>query len=164
MGHETQKVAMNLPKPSSNFEICYQRIYASYYYKGGLTTPVCNEIVLWTVFSHKLNVTKKNLEIFNRAKTLITYPNGTMETGQLTNNFRPPQPLHGRTVYVNKDPSCCARKIVGDIEYVLKEEAMDKKDLPKGCLNKYIYTLASDPTGQEYCFKAGQLPVTCITG
>jgi len=128
-------------------------LWKYYYYNGSLTTPTCNEAVLWTVFPHTLNVTQANLDEFNSAIV-----NCSSEFNRpLTNNFRPPQPLNGRKVYTNKVPDCCVRKTVGSIDYVV-EGVSDGKSDPK-CLNNCIFTPIKKVAGPKNCFMAGSQPV-----
>jgi len=61
-----------------------------YYYKGGLTTPTCDEVVLWTVFAGSVPISEAQL---NQFRTL-TDSNGVT----LNDNYRPPQALNGRIV------------------------------------------------------------------
>ncbi|XP_061765376.1 uncharacterized protein LOC133558193 isoform X1 [Nerophis ophidion] len=61
--------------------------FTSYYrYNGSLTTPSCNEAVVWTLFKKSIKVDQSQLAMF---------PNwtGTRDV------FRPTQALHGRTIY-----------------------------------------------------------------
>ena len=68
-----------LPEDTSRF----------YRYNGSLTTPGCNEIVVWTVFKDPIKISHAQLEAFRAlAKT----------SPQIENNYRPPQPLYGRAV------------------------------------------------------------------
>jgi len=64
-----------------------------YYYSGGLTTPKCNEAVLWTVYDKAIPISEVQLSVFSN-----------FEDGKLSGNFRPPQPLNGRRVW-KRDPS-----------------------------------------------------------
>ncbi|XP_075140937.1 carbonic anhydrase 4-like [Leptodactylus fuscus] len=65
-----------------------------YRYNGSLTTPTCDQAVLWTVFKYPITVPSKVVKTFSSA---VRYNiSGTLETMQ--NNFRPPQPLNGRSV------------------------------------------------------------------
>ncbi|XP_056410632.1 carbonic anhydrase 4-like [Hyla sarda] len=65
-----------------------------YRYMGSLTTPTCDQVVLWTVFKTPITVPSKVVSAFSSAvKTNVT---GNLET--LQNNFRPPQSLNGRSV------------------------------------------------------------------
>ena len=60
-------------------------------YSGSLTTPTCDEVVIWTVFKNKVTLSKHQLEKFFHLKT---------EDGEdLKNNFRPVLPLNDRVVY-----------------------------------------------------------------
>merc|ERR1711971_432230 len=62
-----------------------------YYYQGGLTTPNCNEAVLWTNMMSTQTISESQLEVFRT----MTDSDGTT----LNNNYRPPQPLNARTIY-----------------------------------------------------------------
>ena len=53
-----------------------------------MTTPTCNEAVMWTVFDKPLTINMKT-------RALITK---TAETGAVNNNYRVPMPLNGRQV------------------------------------------------------------------
>ncbi|XP_041818221.1 carbonic anhydrase 4-like [Chelmon rostratus] len=60
---------------------------ADYYrYNGSLTTPSCNEAVVWTVFKESIKVDKNVMNMF---PTKTAYHDV----------FRPAQPLHNRTIY-----------------------------------------------------------------
>ena len=61
-----------------------------YRYNGSLTTPGCNEIVVWTVFKDPIPISKGQLARFrNLAK----------DHSGMIDNFRPTLPLNGRTVF-----------------------------------------------------------------
>ncbi|KAG0729039.1 Carbonic anhydrase 7 [Chionoecetes opilio] len=68
-----------------------------YRYEGSLTTPTCNEVVTWTVFDEAIAISERQLNNFRALKD----PHG----GMIVNNFRPPQPLNNRKVYVSADSS-----------------------------------------------------------
>jgi len=130
-------------------------LWKYYYYNGSLTTPMCNEAVLWTVFwPGTLNVTKANLKDFNIARTNCTLGQQRYE---LTNNFRPTQPLNGRKIYTNKAPDCCVRKTVGGIDYVVEGVSKTKSD--SKCMNNCIFTPIEKVAGPKNCFMAGNEPV-----
>ncbi|XP_078101711.1 carbonic anhydrase 4-like [Sander vitreus] len=64
----------------------------SYYrYKGSLTTPECNEAVIWTVFESPIPLSMDQLTVFSE----VQFEDGTPMVG----NFRPVQPLNGRQVF-----------------------------------------------------------------
>ncbi|XP_044736781.1 putative carbonic anhydrase 5, partial [Chrysoperla carnea] len=64
-----------------------------YRYRGSLTTPTCDEAVVWTVFTESLPITDKQFEIFQSLKT---------HNGDLKANNRPLKPLVGRLVTYQK--------------------------------------------------------------
>jgi len=62
-----------------------------YRYEGSLTTPGCNEAVIWTVMKDKLTVTENQMKVLRKHES---------EPGhEVTNNFRNLQKLNGRTVW-----------------------------------------------------------------
>jgi len=66
-------------------------------YEGGLTTPTCNEIVTWTVFKNYVKLSHSQMKMFYE---LMTDHGGVEATPvPLVLNFRPVEPLNGRTVY-----------------------------------------------------------------
>ncbi|XP_069127168.1 uncharacterized protein [Argopecten irradians] len=103
---------IRFPKTTANidsFNIRYmmtENMSRYYRYKGSLTTPACYESVTWTVFEETIKLSSEQLaqfrEVFNTA-------------GQKTvNNYRPPQPLNTRVVYLSYDNL----KLVGAGSYV----------------------------------------------
>jgi len=62
-----------------------------YRYKGGLTTPTCNEIVTWTVFREPIGVSAAQLTTIRTLKD--------KDGVAITDNFRDPQPINQRTIY-----------------------------------------------------------------
>ncbi|XP_041092700.1 carbonic anhydrase 4-like [Polyodon spathula] len=64
-----------------------------YRYPGSLTTPPCQESVLWTIFEEKIHVSKDLIDLF--AKRLVHYPKAAVN---ITNIYRPVQPLNSRTI------------------------------------------------------------------
>ena len=71
--------------------------------QGGLTTPDCNEAVLWTNMKSTQTISEAQLAVFRS----MTDSDGT----SLNNNYRPPLPLNSRTIYttgVSKfSKDCC---------------------------------------------------------
>lgn len=64
-----------------------------YRYDGGLTTPGCNEIVLWTVFADTVKISSKQADEINKFAS------------QFRKNNRETLPLNGRNVYVYEPAS-----------------------------------------------------------
>ncbi|XP_063596244.1 carbonic anhydrase 2-like [Penaeus indicus] len=62
-----------------------------YRYSGSLTTPTCNEIVTWTVFQDVITISENQLEEFRKLL-------GDDGEHHIVDNYRPVQPLNGRTV------------------------------------------------------------------
>ncbi|CAG9765380.1 unnamed protein product [Ceutorhynchus assimilis] len=67
-----------------------------YRYQGSLTTPGCNEGVIWTVFTNTLPISPKQVKIFEAMQT--------EEKTALTKNYRSLQALNDRTVYLRVSP------------------------------------------------------------
>lgn len=62
-----------------------------YRYPGSLTTPGCNEVVVWTVFKDPIGISKRQMDKFRQLQE--------NETGKkMVDNFRPVQPLFTRQV------------------------------------------------------------------
>jgi len=59
-------------------------------YSGSLTTPGCAEVVHWINFLTPLKISSKQLKYFRTLRDDYSLP--------IVDNFRPPQPLNGRTV------------------------------------------------------------------
>ncbi|KAL2096735.1 hypothetical protein ACEWY4_008883 [Coilia grayii] len=62
-----------------------------YRYQGSLTTPQCDEAVVWTVFENTIPLSKQQLSAFSQ----LSFADGQ----KMTSTFRPVQPLYGREVY-----------------------------------------------------------------
>ena len=60
------------------------------HYQGSLTTPHCNEVVEWILFTTPLNISTSQMHMFRHLKDSLGH--------DLKDNFRPPQPLNGREV------------------------------------------------------------------
>ncbi|XP_047482802.1 carbonic anhydrase 1-like [Penaeus chinensis] len=61
-----------------------------YRYSGSLTTPTCNEVVTWTVFENSIPISEAQIEKF---RELLDE-----EEHHIEDNFRPVQPLNGRSL------------------------------------------------------------------
>jgi len=64
-------------------------------YRGSLTTPSCLETVLWTVMLEPVEISQSQLNAFHQVLD--------HDGHHLADNFRPTQPLNGRTVYHQSD-------------------------------------------------------------
>ena len=58
-----------------------------------MTTPTCNEAVMWTVFDEPLTINMVTRDLITR----------TAETRSVNNNFRVPMPLNGPQVTFYSD-------------------------------------------------------------
>ncbi|XP_021345355.1 carbonic anhydrase 2-like isoform X2 [Mizuhopecten yessoensis] len=67
-----------------------------YRYRGSLTTPPCYESVIWTVFREPIEISQFQVEQF-RNKVKKNYPDEP--DLDLTDDFRPVQPLNHRIIY-----------------------------------------------------------------
>ncbi|XP_039634434.1 carbonic anhydrase 4a isoform X5 [Perca fluviatilis] len=68
-----------------------QNLTSFYRYNGSLTTPGCNEAVIWTVFENTIPLSVDQLRVFSE----LQFHDGKPMVG----NFRPVQPLNGRQVF-----------------------------------------------------------------
>merc|ERR1711936_389717 len=79
-----------------------------YHYQGGLTTPTCNEAVLWTNFMSMQTISEAQLAIF---RTMTD-----SDSVSIVDNYRPPQPLNARTLYTTGgSPTAAESSIITDI-------------------------------------------------
>lgn len=84
---------------------------AFYRYNGSLTTPGCEEIVVWTIFKEQIEISQDQMDVLRE----VTYKHSHHMDfeADLSNNYRPTQNLNGRTVLdvskngyqVKKEPS-----------------------------------------------------------
>ncbi|KAL6474950.1 hypothetical protein MHYP_G00159900 [Metynnis hypsauchen] len=64
-----------------------------YRYLGSLTTPSCDEAVVWTVFKDTIKVSQDLINLFSTTMHI-----NTTAQSLITNNFRGVQPMNGRVV------------------------------------------------------------------
>lgn len=64
-------------------------------YLGSLTTPPLNESVIWIVLKEPITVSDRQMGKF---RMLLSSAEEEEQRKKMENNFRPPQPLKGRTV------------------------------------------------------------------
>ncbi|XP_026133414.1 carbonic anhydrase 4-like [Carassius auratus] len=65
-----------------------------YRYLGSLTTPNCDEGVIWTIFKDPIKVSQDLIDLF----TTTVYINKNSNSPLMTNTFRGVQPINGRIV------------------------------------------------------------------
>ena len=70
-----------------------------YRYKGSLTTPGCNEVVMWTVFKEQIEIDEEQMQIMRE----ITYDHNGKEEF-MYNNYREVQLENGRNIIDNSLP------------------------------------------------------------
>ncbi|XP_078682301.1 carbonic anhydrase 2-like isoform X2 [Branchiostoma floridae x Branchiostoma belcheri] len=100
-----QNKGMNYTYPTSfSINSLFPADKANYWrYMGSLTTPKCNEVVVWTIFKTSLKISQAQA---NALKTSCYFnPAGDQEQQPLNNNYRPTQPLNGRTVFDSSNTS-----------------------------------------------------------
>jgi len=66
-----------------------------YRYNGSLTTPTCDEIVIWTVFKDPVGISRSQLGEFHK----LFEEASKDTTKKLKNNFRPEQDLNSREIF-----------------------------------------------------------------
>ncbi|XP_069768287.1 carbonic anhydrase 4a [Narcine bancroftii] len=71
-----------------------EKLKKYYRYEGSLTTPHCNEAIIWTVFAEPIYLSKTQISEFPRRLFFN-------ESKHMVSNFRPVQNLNGRKVYVS---------------------------------------------------------------
>lgn len=98
---------------------------AGYYrYEGSLTTPTCDEGVIWTIFTQTLPISQNQVSVPSYLFFLLTnYFLGVLQTtqfqkiwtehnGPLTLSYRDIQDLNDRKVYLRKSPINSAASVL----------------------------------------------------
>ncbi|XP_038670035.1 carbonic anhydrase 4-like isoform X2 [Scyliorhinus canicula] len=70
-----------------------EELHKYYRYRGSLTTPTCNQVVIWTVFEETIPISKSQLNAFSENLYFS-------DSKHMKLNFRPVQNLNDRAVYV----------------------------------------------------------------
>lgn len=81
---------------------------AYFRYSGSLTTPACYETVTWTILNTKISITEADMNMFRSG----LYEGANAATAAIVDNFRPPQNLNSRTVYMSQKISAGSEIIV----------------------------------------------------
>nr|XP_015221477.1 PREDICTED: carbonic anhydrase 15-like [Lepisosteus oculatus]XP_015221478.1 PREDICTED: carbonic anhydrase 15-like [Lepisosteus oculatus]XP_015221479.1 PREDICTED: carbonic anhydrase 15-like [Lepisosteus oculatus] len=94
-----------------------QNLTRYYRYDGSLTTPGCNEAVIWTVFESPIKIGLEQYKLF--ADTILSTADGDSSTEKLINNFRSVQELNSRTVYASRDATVLSCGNIPLLSFVL---------------------------------------------
>ncbi|KAM6377395.1 carbonic anhydrase 15-like isoform 2-T2 [Pluvialis apricaria] len=86
------------------------RLSGYYRYQGSLTTPDCSEVVVWTVFEEPVEIGREQLWAF---VSTLHFPATSSTLLKMTNNFRPPQPLHSRKVFASRAATASSGSLHG---------------------------------------------------
>ncbi|OQV18837.1 putative Carbonic anhydrase 7 [Hypsibius exemplaris] len=89
----------SVPLPGFTLSDLVPRNHSYVRYLGSLTTPPCSEAVIWSVLPNTLPISQNQLNALRRlwSKTKRSAKNNANAAVVLEDNFRPLQPLHGRT-------------------------------------------------------------------
>ena len=68
--------------------------YSQSKFQGSLTVPDCTENTKWIISMEKLKISESQLDKLRALKT------NDYDTDYLKDNFRPTQPLNGRSVFI----------------------------------------------------------------
>ena len=66
-----------------------------YRYIGSLTTPPCNQIVMWTIFKDPIEISQEQLDIMRKGSYRLE---GENDVRYIANNYRSTQTLYEREV------------------------------------------------------------------
>ena len=80
-------------------------------YNGSLTTPGCNQIVVWTIFKEQIEISQDQMDAFRRTTYVHS---GERSARVISNNYRPTQPLNGRNILDIKVKSLKPKRINDD--------------------------------------------------
>ncbi|KAI9563221.1 alpha-carbonic anhydrase [Daphnia sinensis] len=100
---EISNVLLNQDETTLNRIVSFQNLLPQkttsfFRYSGSLTTPNCNEIVIWTVFENPIKVSERQLNMFRNLNDAANQ--------QLVNNYRPAQQVKGRIIYYRRYNGC----------------------------------------------------------
>ncbi|KAJ9596926.1 hypothetical protein L9F63_012051 [Diploptera punctata] len=89
----TYGAVYSLPQRIEVDDMLPNEINSFYRYQGSLTTPNCDETVVWTVLTHLVPIGTAQIEQFLRVKGIH---------GELKSNYRPIQKLDNRRVFLQQ--------------------------------------------------------------
>jgi len=86
------------PLPNFRFSNIIKPINLKKYfrYQGSLTTPTCDQAVIWTLFKEPIHISPNQAKIFQ--DNLYSEERSKKSKHRESGNFRPTQPLNGRIV------------------------------------------------------------------
>ncbi|XP_061188853.1 carbonic anhydrase 14-like [Saccostrea echinata] len=93
-------------------ELFPEDLQVYYRYHGSLTTPPCSESVIWTIFKDTIKISEDQLMKF-RHNVHRNYANE--EDRDISNDFRPTQPLNHRHVYASHPSAISSSTTLHDI-------------------------------------------------
>lgn len=103
--HETVGKSHPIKEPLSPEQLLPKNRNQYFRYEGSLTTPTCDEAVMWTVLTEPVPVTLSQIERFKSTKDA--------DGEQLTHNYRPVKRLNSRPlIYVQGPPDSAASMII----------------------------------------------------
>lgn len=98
---EIEYAEQNVSIPALRLRTCMAHDKNDFmFYEGSLTTPGCNQAVLWIVFDETVSISEEQIEMFRDLKHI---KEGEEEGKSvfMSNNFRPTQPINDRPLYRN---------------------------------------------------------------
>merc|ERR1712223_1456283 len=104
---------------------------AFYRYRGSLSTPPCNEIVMWTIFKEPVEISQSQIDIMRKA---YYHRDNETEVRDISNNYRSVQKVHKREVL-----------------------EVDTHVIHSECSLRSKYKTASNPKGFGTAFRSGSI-------
>ncbi|XP_043110256.1 uncharacterized protein LOC122355757 [Puntigrus tetrazona] len=121
-----------------------------YRYQGSLTTPNCNEAVIWTVFKEPVKVSH---DFISRFSTTVLFRDRSTSVLN-TNNFRGVQPLNGRVVTTQvAAPSSAATSTLSFLTVLLLSSLYWLMNCLVICFTAcLLHIVCGAPTSVSWCY------------